>query len=69
MVKDKLLSEHLRRHVLRTAAVGRGQVVGPDSCFAETEICDFEVSVHIDHDVLWLDVAVDDVLPVEILQT
>ena len=67
-VKDELLGQHFRRHVFWTAAVRGGEIIRSESCLAESEIRDLEVAVHIDHDVLRLDVAVDDILAVQVLQ-
>lgn len=59
--------DHLRRHVLDRAAKGRGQLVASAEDLAEAEIDEFDVAVGVEHDVLGLEVAIDDVEAVEVL--
>lgn len=60
-----LVEQYFWRQVLRRAAkrVGAGLAV-----LGETEVCQFEVSLLVNEDVLRLQIAIDDVLLVQILE-
>ena len=66
-IDEKVLAEHFRRHVLRTTAVSSSKLICPQSLFTKTKISNFEVSVHINHDILRFDIPVDNMLIVKIL--
>ncbi len=62
-----LVEEHLRSQVLRGPTKG--------VCFSSTgdylckaEVCEFEVAVLLDENVLGLEIAVDDILRVKVLE-
>lgn len=66
-MRHVLLGQHFRSHVLGTAAVGGGELIGPESGLAESEVSYLEVSVQVDHDVFGFDISVYDVLAVQVL--
>ena len=66
-IDEKVLAEHFRCHVLRTTAISSSKLICPQSLFTKTKISNFEVSVHINHDILRFDVPVDNMLVVKIL--
>ena len=64
-----ILAEHFGSHILWTAAVCSCQFVSLESFLAEPEISYFQVAVHVNHNVLWFYVSVNDVLFVEVLDS
>jgi hypothetical protein len=60
-----LIEQYLRCYVLRGAADGVGALADD---LSEAEVDELEVALVADHDVLRLQVAVDDVLPVQVLE-
>lgn len=60
-----LVLQDLGRQVLGRPAEGEGAIL---DCLGEAEVCQFEVSVSGDEDVLRLQVAVDDVPRVQVLE-
>ena len=59
---------HLRSHVLHCAAEGLGERPAVLEDFAEAEVDEFDVSVLVEHDVLGLEVAIDDVHGMEVFE-
>jgi len=68
-IKKNLLAKHFGCHVLRTATVSCCEFINPQSFFAETEISDFKISMHVNHDIFWFNVSIDDVLVVKVLDS
>lgn len=64
-----LLSEHFRSHVLRATAIGRSQIVGSYAFLAQSKVSYLEVALNIDHNVLGLNVTVNDVLTMQVLNS
>ena len=60
-----LVQQHFRRQILRRAAEGVG---APFALLREAEISQLEVAPLVDENVLWLEVAVDDILAVEVFK-
>ena len=56
----------LRRNVVRGPAEGLGEDPVPDPLLAHPEVCDLDVSLLVEHDVVQLEVPVDDAVRVEI---
>ena len=67
-MRRELPENHLRGHVLSAAAERVGQRVARHVLFRKPEIGDLDVPVHIDQQVLWLQVPVDDALLVQVLE-
>lgn len=64
-----LLSEHFGSHVLGATAIGRSQIIGSYPFFAQSKISYLEIALNIDHNILGLNVTVNDVLTVQILNS
>ena len=63
------LLDHFGGHVLGGPAERVGDFAGVEAGLAESEVSDLDVAVVVDEEVLGLEVAVDDVLLVEVHQT
>ena len=59
--------QHLRTEILRRAAKRIASFVAPDD-LGEAKVGDSDVPIHVDQDVLWLDVTIDDVTIVHVLE-
>lgn len=66
-ISKTLLSKHFGSHIFRAAAIGGSELIGSKALFTESEVGYFQIAIHIDHNVLWFDIAVDDILTVQIL--
>lgn len=62
------LADHLRRHVLNAAAVCVGDIVLHKLALAKTKVRNPEVPVDVHEDVLWLHIAVQNAIAVQILE-
>lgn len=62
-----LLEEHLRSHVFRRTAEGKGQEIVCHVGSGEPEVCELDVAIGVYEDVLGLYVSVDDLVLVEVV--
>ena len=66
---ERVLSKHLRCHVLWASAVGIGDLIVVDTRFGQSKICDFNVSLCIKQYILQLDISEDNAVLVKIFET
>lgn len=64
-----LLSDDFWRHILGSTHDGVGLLTSVGQLLGDSEVCQLEVTIGVQEDVLWLQVSVDDVHLVEILQS
>lgn len=66
-LKNSLLCKHLRCHILWTPTVSMRHLVLSYSHLTQPKISYFQVAIHIDHNIFRFDVAINDILWMQIL--
>ena len=61
--------DNLRSNVVRGSTEGLGKHTIPDALLAHTKVCNLDVSLLVKHDVVQLEVPVDDAVAVEVEDT
>jgi len=64
-----IFQDHLRRHVFWTTTEWVGTIIDCRNVgFGQTKIGDISVTINVNHDVLWLEVSVNNIMIVNLLQ-
>ena len=61
--------DHFRRHVLSATAKTVSDIPAVESHFGQTEVCNFNMSVMVNQQILRFEISIDDILLMQVHKT